>query len=102
MILGYDRLIPPGRRIAAPLHLLFAAFFMQGRPDTLETSNYIAMGAGGLIIFALIFWHFMLPDAADNLDWGIGPWFAILSAGLSIAAGFTGYTQLKESGGQSS
>ncbi len=82
--------------------MLFAAFFMQGRPDTLEKSNYIAMGAGGLIIFALIFWHFMLPDAADNLDWGRGPWFAILSAGLSIAAGFSGYIQLKESDGQSS
>ena len=42
---------------------------MQGRPDTIETANYIAMGAGGLIIFALTFWHFMLPEAADNLDW---------------------------------
>ena len=82
--------------------MLFAAFFMQGRPDNLETSNYIAMGAGGLMIFALIFWHFMLPDAADNLDWVRGPWFAILSAGLSIAAGFIGYSQLKESDGQSS
>ena len=80
--------------------MLFAAFFMQGRPDTIETSNYIAMGAGGLIIFALIFWHFMLPDAADNLDWGSGPWFAILSAGLSIASGFSGYIRTKESDGQ--
>ena len=32
----------------------------------------------------------MLPDAADNLDWGRGPWFALLAAGLSIAAGFIG------------
>ena len=80
--------------------MLFAAFFMQGRPDTIGTSNYIAMGAGGLIIFALIFWHFMLPDAADNLDWGSGPWFAILSAGLSIASGFSGYIRTKESDGQ--
>ena len=71
--------------------MLFAAFFLQGRPDMIEKSNYIAMGAGGMIIFALIFWSFMLPDAADNLDWGRGPWFASLSAVLSIAAGFIGY-----------
>ena len=31
-----------------------------------------------------------------------GPWFAILSAGLSIAAGFRGYIQSKESDGQTS
>ena len=80
--------------------MLFAAFFMQGRPDTIETSNYIAMGAGGLIVFALTFWHFMLPDAADNLDWGRGPWFALLAAGLSIASGFIGYKQSKESENQ--
>tara|TARA_B100000003_G_scaffold132592_1_gene118926 strand:- start:675 stop:1421 length:747 start_codon:yes stop_codon:yes gene_type:complete len=80
--------------------MLFAAFFMQGRPDTIETANYIAMGAGSLIIFALTFWHFMLPEAADNLDWGRGPWFAILSAGLSIAAGFIGYKRSKEAGSQ--
>jgi len=80
--------------------VLFAAFFMQGRPDTREKSNYLAMGAGGLIIFALIFWNFMLPDAADNLDWGRGLWFALLSAGLSFAAGFIGYKQLKESASQ--
>ena len=80
--------------------MLFAAFFMQGRPDTIEPANYIAMGAGGLIIFALTFWHFMLPEAADNLDWGRGPWFAILSAGLSIASGFSGYIRSKETGSQ--
>ena len=80
--------------------MLFAAFFMQGRPDTIETANYITMGAGGLIIFALTFWHFMLPEAADNLDWGRGPWFAILSAGLSIASGFSGYMRSKETGSQ--
>ena len=80
--------------------MLFAAFFMQGRPDTIETSNYIAMGAGGLIVFALTFWHFMLPEAADNLDWGRGPWFALLAAGLSIAAGFIGYKESKESENQ--
>ena len=80
--------------------MLFAAFVMQGRPDTIETSNYIAMGAGGMIIFALTFWHFMLPSAADNLDWGSGPWFAILSAGLSIASGFGGYIRSKEAGSQ--
>ena len=81
--------------------MLFAAFFMQGKPDTIEKSNLIAMGAGGLIILALIFWSFMLPDAADNLDWGRGPWFAVLAAGLSIAAGFSGYNQLKASDSQS-
>ena len=80
--------------------MLFAAFFMQGKPDTIEKSNLIAMGAGGLIILALIFWSFMLPDAADNLDWGRGPWFAVLAAGLSIAAGFIGYNQLKASDSQ--
>ncbi len=80
--------------------MLFAAFFLQGRPDMIDKSNYIAMGAGGLIILALIFWNFMLPEGADNLDWGRGPWFASLSAVLSIAAGFIGYTQLKESDGQ--
>ena len=78
--------------------MLFAAFFMQGRPDALEKSNFVAMGAGGLIIISLIFWNFMLPDGAENLDWGRGLWFAILSAGLSITAGFIGYKQLKESG----
>ena len=80
--------------------MLFAAFVMQGRPNTIETSNYIAMGGGAVIIFALTFWHFMLPDAADNLDWGSGPWLAILSAGLSIAAGFIGYIRSKEAGSQ--
>ena len=80
--------------------MLFAAFFMQGKPDTIEKSNLIAMGAGGLIILALIFWSFMLPDAADNLDWDRGPWFAVLAAGLSIAAGFIGYNQLKASDSQ--
>tara|TARA_B100001564_G_scaffold340817_1_gene334819 strand:- start:140 stop:916 length:777 start_codon:yes stop_codon:yes gene_type:complete len=77
--------------------MLFAAFFMQGRPDTIEKSNFIAMGAGGLIILSLIFWSFMLPDEADNLDWGRGPWFALLAAGLSIAAGFIGNKRLKDS-----
>jgi len=80
--------------------LLFAAFVLQGRPDSKRKSYLISISAGILIVLSLFIWDLMLPDAADNLDWGRGPWFALLAAGLSIAAGFIGYKQSKESENQ--
>ena len=77
--------------------LLFAAIVLQGKPESMDRSNKISIGAGVLIIVSIFVWHFMLPDIADELDWARAPWLAVLSAALAIAAGFIGNKQLNES-----
>ena len=77
--------------------LLFGAIVLQGKPESMKRSNIISISAGILIIVSIFVWHLMLPDVADELDWGIAPWLAVLSAALAIAAGLTGNKQLMES-----
>ena len=76
--------------------ILFSATILQVRSMLGHNSrlpNFVSGIGGVFVALSILVWSLIIPESEIDLDWGQGPWLAIVASACGIIAGMSGTLQ---------
>ena len=76
--------------------ILFSATILQVRSmlgHNPRLPNFVSGSGGVFVALSVLVWNLMIPESEIDLDWGQGPWLAIVASACGIIAGMSGTLQ---------
>ena len=76
--------------------ILFSATILQVRSMLGHNSrvpNFVSGSGGVFVALSVLVWSLIIPESEIDLDWGQGPWLAIVASACGIIAGMSGTLQ---------